>query len=302
MKRQKIRSLFILLLAVVMIAAAGLPAYAYIPGSKLMQQGYEVFRDAADYAFANPEYVSGAGTNLLSDGKYYNLIESDYYKAHKDEELAKAWKEYQEKYETWRDAPQNAATEEQKAKRLDSMVFDENGVFKGFKDDYTNPEKTVYLTVIAATAEAARKTAAAEGVTLIYDAEDSPCAVIRFTGSETIFNGIINDPDVLFIAPAFGISISPYGYISILCIYGRLNKTPEEARDILRYSVGLPIEYETDPDWAIDTFSRQIKTSEKWFFIASDLNFDGHVTAEDARLALRIAVDLDPAPSLDTDV
>ena len=49
-----------------------------------METGHKNYRYASDHQFANPLYVSGAGTNLLSGENYYNLIESDYYKKYKD--------------------------------------------------------------------------------------------------------------------------------------------------------------------------------------------------------------------------
>lgn len=304
MTHKTIRLALTVLLSMGIIGIGALTCYAHIsnPDSYLMQEEFNIYRPAEDYAFANPAFVSGTGTNLLADGHYYNLIESDYYKINKDDCLKAAYMEYQKNYQDWINMPDNAITDAQKQNRLDKMVFNADGIFKAFLDDYTNPTKTVYLTVIATTGEAAAKTAATEDIALIYDSKDCPCVVVRFKGSEEIFNRIINDPDVLFVAPAFGESISPYHMASILATGNRLTKDPADARDILRHAVGLPVNFETDPVWSIPEFSRRIKTSEKWFFIGSDLNFDGHITADDARSALRIAVGLSEAPFLDTDV
>ena len=304
MKHKQYHILPVLLLAAFVAALFTPTGYARInePDSLLLQEGFNIFRSAKDYAFANPVFVSGAGTNLLADDHYYNLIESDYYKTHQEAAFAAAYEEYQNDYQNWINTPNTAPNEEIKQEILDGMVFNAEGVFKAFQDDYTNPSKVVYLTVITTTSQAAKAIEKNAGITLIYASEKVPCIVIRFQGNEALFNGIIDNPGVLFVAPAFGECINPSHTISILSLGRAVEKTPADARDILRYSVGLPIEYETEPVWAIDSFSRRAKTSEKWFFICSDLNFDGHITSEDARLALRIAVGLDEAPLIDTDI
>ena len=300
MKNKYTHSIFVVLLAFCLLCAGGMTGYARIekPDSHLMETGYNHFRPTADYAFQNPLFVSGAGTNLLADGHYYNLIESDYYKAHKDEYFKKAYDAYLAGYQNWRSAPEKEGlSEESKQAILDRMVFNADGVFKAYKDDYANPAKTVYLTVIAETADEVKSVAANDGVTLIYHCEQYPCAVIRFQGNEALFNRIIDDPDVLFVEPAF-----QENNYSVLIMTGKATKTPADARDVLRYAVGLSVSYETRPRWSLANAADRFRTSEREFFISSDLNFDGHVTPEDARLALRIAVKLDEAPTLDTDV
>ena len=304
MKHKKNHLLPVLLLASFIVILFTPKGYARIngPDLSLRQEGFDFFRSIKDYAFANPVFVAGAGTNLLADGNYYNLIESDYYKKNKEAALLSAYEEYQSDYQNWINIPNNAPTDEIKEQTLNRMVFNKEGIFKAFQDDYANPAKVVYLTVIASTSQAAKAIEKKAGVTLIYASEKAPCVVIRLQGNETLFNSIIDDPDVLLVAPAFGESINPYHSISILSLGGAVEKTPADARDILRYSVGLSIEYEAEPVWAIDTFSRRAKTSEKWFFICSDLDFDGHISSEDARIALRISVGLEQPPMLDTDI
>lgn len=300
----RIATIFILVFGLLCPTIAPLTGYAHIdkPDACLMQEGFQTYRAAKDFSFANPVFVSGAGTNLFADGSYYNLIESDYYKTHKDAALTAAYEEYSRDYQSWLSAPDTAPTEELKQQQLDDMLFNADGIFKAFRDDYTNPAKVVYLTVIATSADAAEAIATTDGVQLIYTGEEVPCVVIRFQGDAELFNKIIDDPDVLFVAPAFGESLNPYHTVNILAAGTPVTRTSGDARDILRYSVGLSIDYETAPLWSIDDFSRRAKTSEKWFFISADLNFDGHITPEDARLALRIAVGLDEAPILDTDI
>ena len=301
MRHHILRTHLMITLVCGIVVSGAIPGYARIekPGSYLTQQGFDAYRPVEDYAFANPMYVSGAGTNLLADGNYYNLIESDYYKAHKEACLKDAYDVYQAGYRNWLNAPEKEGlSAERKQAILDRMVFNADGVFKAFADDYANPAKTVYLTVIAETADAVKAIAAADDVTLIYDSEQYPCAVIRFQGNETLFNRIIDDPAVRFVEPAFGEKQSA----SVRVLIGKATKTPADARDVLRYSVGLPVSYETRPSWSLENAADRFKTSEKGFFISSDLDFDGRVTPEDARLALRIAVDLMEAPMIDTDV
>ena len=276
------------------------------------QVGFNNYTPVWCKSFRNPAFVSGAGTIITvyvstekdgsksaADGQterkcvYYNLIENDYHKAHKDELLEKAYLEFEEQYETWRDQeivndgpdayPERAVAY--------TKLYSSDGVFKAWAEDYGNPEKTVYLELMLTDAAAAAEITADEAVTLIYDTDRCPCIVVRFTGNEAVFKTIIDNPNVRYAAPAFGVSASPNGvYRFIRSPYHKTGVTADSARNILRYAVGLDVTEDLEPD------SDGYVVNEKEFFIFSDFDFDGHITAADARTALRIAVGLEEEP------
>ena len=316
MYKMKPKAFFSLMLIVVMLAAAGFSeiAFASISSPPLISSNFDSYRNVWAFAFQNPKYVSGVGTNILKIGELtekgelvlneepicYNLIENDYHKTHRDELLEKAYLEFEENYENWRDRdltildnPLNPPEFYTAYKRLYSV----DGTFKAWANDYTNPEKTVYLEVMLTEAAAAAEIIADEAVSLVYDTEVCPCIVVRFNGNEDVFGRIINNRNVLFVAPAFGERIEPsYVYREMRSPYNKTGITANSARNILRYAVGLDVSDDLEPDY--DGYV----VKEKEFFTFSDLDFDGHVTASDARIALRIAVGLEHKPVVDVDI
>ena len=245
-----------------------------------IQEGFNVYRSVAKYAYANPIYVSGAATNIKVGNRFYNLIETDYYRLHKDELLKNVWEEYNLYYEQWKTAEQ-----------LDNWrLYNSTGTFIGFKDDYTNPDKTVYLTVMFKKISQTYDILNNNELTLVYTTPECPCIVIRFTGSATLLQQIIDHPAVCFIAPALAEKLCPSENIRVPDTIYRNDRpyTSADARLILRSAVHLDaVKYR-------DNSNNSIPCQEKDLFIVWDLDFDGHITAADARLALRIAVRLDP--------
>lgn len=286
-------------------------------GNMLLKANFDAFRHVWGFTLQNPKYVSGAGTIISNTGTFdtphkerhsfevpvsYDLIENDYFKAHKDELLLKAYHEFEENYETWKEI--NYSGDDYPNISVlcilaNQKVCSADGVFKAFWEDYTNPEKTVYLEIMLTDVAAAADVLADEAVTLIYDTEACPCIVVRFTGSEETFRNIIDNPDVRFVAPALGAAIDPgYAYREMRTPYHSLagGITAASARAILRYAVGMNVTNDLAPD------EDGYVADEKEFFTFSDLDFDGHVTAADARLALRIAVGLDEQPMINVDI
>lgn len=313
--KEKIKSVVLfLLITAFLLPCLSTSAFALINSVPLHGSDSLWYRSVWNFAYENPKYVSGPGTNIAKVGEYtgaeswdrmeepiyYNLVENDYHKKNKDLLLEKAYLEFEENYEIWRDRENKPADSPGMTPEMYAAyqkVYSDDGVFKAWAEDYTNPEKTVYLEIMLTDAASAAEITADDSVALIYDTDACPCIVVRFIGNEETFRKIVNNANVLFVAPAFGARIEPnYSYREMRSPYDKTGITAASARSILRYAVGMDVTEDLEPD-----FDGYV-ADEKEFFTFSDLDFDGHITAADARIALRIAVGLARESVIDVDI
>ncbi len=115
---------------------------------------------------------------------------------------------------------------------------------------------------------------------VLYVGETTPCAVVAVTGKN--IDSLIGNENVEFVNYAFTAIGNVYSYFIPENGNTEFKPTAADARRILQYSAGLY-------DFSDVKYQSEIKE----FFILSDTNLDGRITAQDARTALRIAAKLE---------
>lgn len=224
-------------------------------------------------------YVSNVGEFCFMENEYYSLFVDDY--------LEPQYEYYNEAYDYWTGEKVDYFVYEQK-----DFIRSSDGVNKTFSYEVT-PDKTdghiYYQTVIfnydgEPDAEKNRQIAdeLSEGMKVLYVGTTTPCAVVKMRGGTNDFQNILENENVGFFMSAFTCT----DYLAVNTAIFEETYTPDagDARKILRYAAGL--------DKAPED-----KSEAKEFFLMSDTDYDGKLTAADARTALRISAGLEAGHS-----
>lgn len=115
---------------------------------------------------------------------------------------------------------------------------------------------------------------------ILYVGTTTPCAIIVVTGKN--IDKVLESDVVMYLSYAFGTFSDKY--TSVIPENGNRTYTPNaaHARKVLRYAAGL-----------YDLSDMETLADKKEFLIMSDTDFDGKITAKDARTSLRIAAGLE---------
>lgn len=235
----------------------------------------------ADYGIIIDGLTPGSGF----DGKVSNcFIHNEYYKHFADYYFEEQYNYYKSAYPYWTgEIPEDWSLAQKK-----EFITDSKGNNKTFGSDLSQDEfnnHIYYMTVIfnyEGEPDAAKNKEFAvqlsEGMDMLYIGNTTPCAVVAIRGGTDDFINIVENDNVEFFFIAFQQTEVLMVNLSIF----EETYTPDSAhaRRVLRYAAGL----EKVPE---------DRAEAKEFFFMSDTDYDGKITAADARTALRIAAKLE---------
>ncbi len=233
------------------------------------------------------EEKSGWHTSITVNGEDQSFIKNQYFKLHYDTFFKDCYSSYTS---TIRILNEGTSVEKQfilqkfndffgseNMKKIGYSLYNEMkdsddnyylNLYLNYNNDFSEKKNLSLLSTISSFSE------------IIYCGSTTPCAIISIKGNN--IDKLIANEDIEFINYPF----LTFSYSSSARIpengNREYNPTAIHARNLLRYSAGL-----YDPT---NTLS---KKELKEFFIMSDADFDGRITAIDARIALRIAAKLE---------
>lgn len=243
----------------------------------------------ADYGIVIDElYKNGEYQADYFPGNPYCFIRNEYYKHFADYYFEKQYAFYNEAYDYWTGEKTNFFYYEKK-----TFITDSENKNKTFSDDLSKDEfkgHIYYETVIFdydGKADASKNKMLAEslseGMEVLYIGTTTPCAVVAIRGGTQDFINIVENKNVEFFFLAF--VDSDVRGVNESIFEETYSPDSAHARKVLRYSARL----EKAPEEPSEA---------KEFFFMSDTDFDGKITAADARTALRIAAKLEKGHTL----
>lgn len=235
----------------------------------------------ADYGIIIDGLTPGSGF----DGKADNcFIRNEFYSHFADYYFEEQYNYYKSAYPYWTgELPEDWWLAQKK-----EFITDSQGNNKTFGSDLSQDEfrnHIFYMTVIFnydGKPDAAKNKEFAdnlsEGMEVLYIGNTTPCAVVAIRGGTADFTNIVENENVEF----FFISFKRTEILTVNLTIFEETYTPDSAhaRRVLRYAAGL----EKVPE---------DRAKAKEFFFMSDTDYDGKITAADARTALRIAAKLE---------
>ncbi len=239
----------------------------------------------ASYGIRIDDFDPGSSYNGYFSGCF---IRNEYYSHFADYYFEKQYDFYKDAYDYWTGEKTDTWYERQR-----EFIKDSNGNNKTFAYDIT-PDKMnghiYYQTVIFnydCEPDAVKNKAFAEnlsdGMEVLYIGNTTPCAVVVIRGGTDDFANIIENENVEFFFDAFDDSDNRV----YNCAVFEETYAPDaaHARRVLRYSAGL------------EEVPAKMSQAKEFFFM-SDTDFDGKITAADARTALRIAAKIETGHTL----
>lgn len=229
--------------------------------------------------------ISGWSGTITVNGEECTYIKNEFYQIYHD-------KLFEENYTIYSDGVKNGITEiyssDSGLTEIRTVPFENIGkINKALYEEINSSEDTYYLSVYLDYTEnfsEAKNTEllnSAEGIDdILYIGSTTPCAVIAVTGNN--IDKVLEYEHIQYVNYAF--FVFSQTITSQIPENGNRTYAPDaaHARKVLRYAGGLY-------DLSDMTYLSQIKE----FLIMSDADFNGKITAADARAALRIAAGLD---------
>lgn len=214
----------------------------------------------------------------VSDKPNHCFVNNEFYRLFCDTYFEHNYQEYTEKYNDWSRAEKGEF-------KLYNGSDGKGRMFEHYFNEITGASDIFYSTVILdydgdisydknmSVAESLYK-----NVEILYVGTTTPCVVIKIEGgAEDIFK-LADHSFVAFVTPAFeNITMN---VVNAMVFVEEYKPDAADARKILRYSAGLDNAPEN-------------RSEAKKFFFMSDTDYDGNLTASDARTALRIAAGLE---------
>lgn len=251
---------------------------------------------AEDKTIEHASYGIVCGGNLT--GNEYNgytnetghcFIRNEFYSHFADYYFEEQYKFYKEAYPYWT----GEKTETWQFISKNEFITDSQENNKTFGSDLSSDEfnnHIYYMTVMfnyedepdaAKNKEFAEQLS--EGMEVLYIGKTTPCVVVALRGGTDDFTNIVENENVEFFFLAFKSTETLFVNLAIF----EETYTPDSAhaRKVLRYAAGL----EKVPE---------DRSEAKEFFFMSDTDYDGKITAADARTALRIAAKLETGHTL----
>lgn len=240
---------------------------------------------------------SGWYTTAEIDGKTVNLIRNEYYEKYYDRLFETAFAAYSYDTKIYEEIDKSQLPQGDDITSLDKIFTDIIHGFFGSEEigkigaslysEMTDSQETFDLIVFLNYDEnfsAEKNREMLETISdideIIYIGSTTPCAVVTVTGKN--IDSLLNSDAVKFVNYAF----AALGYQPYTRIPEDGNRTFEpnasDARKILRYAAGL-----------YDLSDMIYQSEVKEFFILSDTDLNGKITAADARNALRISAGLE---------
>lgn len=217
------------------------------------------------------------------------FIRNEFYSHFADYYFEEQYKFYKEAYPYWT----GEKTETWQFISKKEFITDSQGNNKTFGSDLSLDEfnnHIYYMTVIfnyEGEPDAARNKEFAvnlsEGMEVLYIGTTTRCAVVALRGGTADFTNIVNNKNVEFFFLAF--TCTENLVVNLAVFEETYTPDSAHARRVLRYAAGL----EKAPE---------DRAKAKEFFFMSDTDYDGKITAADARTALRIAAKLETGHTL----
>ena len=228
---------------------------------------------------------SGWAGTITVDGTERTYIRNEYYQLYHDTlfELT---------YATYKDGVENGITKYEELPdgygQIITIPFKDLGkIDTDFYEKLKNSDDIYYLSVYLKADKNISKDTNRDilknvgGINeILYVGNTTPCAIIVVTGKN--IDAVIESDTVEYVSYAFFVfSTTPTSRIPE---DGNRTYAPDaaHARKVLRYAAGL-----------YDLSDMKILADKKEFLIMSDTDFDGKITAKDARTSLRIAAGLE---------
>ncbi len=250
---------------------------------------------------SSAEVYSGRYSTVEINGKQENIIKNEYFEKYGEKLFEQSYKEYCETVSKYKSIDLSKISFEDELISADEVFvesiykffdgFEMKKIGKQLYNEMTTSYDEYYLSVYFAYDEdfSAEKNdrllKTVENLNeVLYVGETTPCAVVSVTGKN--IDSLIANENVEFVNYAF--TAISNEYTSYIPENGNrtFNPTAADARKILRYAAGL---YD---------FSDVKNQSEiKEFYILSDTDLNGKITAKDARTVLRIAAKLEKGNS-----
>lgn len=237
--------------------------------------------ERASYGIIIDNLIPGSGFEGKADNCF---IHNEYYKHFADYYFEEQYKFFEEAYPYWT----GEKTETWQLISKKEFITDSMDNNKTFGSDLSQDEfrnHIYYMTVIFnydGEPDAGKNKGFAdnlsEGMEVLYIGNTTPCAVVAIRGGTDDFTNIVENENVEF----FFIAFKQTENLTLNLTIFEETYTPDSAhaRRVLRYAAGL----EKVPE---------DRAEAKEFFFMSDTDYDGKITASDARTALRIAAKLE---------
>lgn len=235
-------------------------------------------------AFADEK--SGFAGMVTVNGESRSYIKNDYFKLNYNRLFERAFNDYnnvkKDGITVYKDYGNGLSG-------VETVTFDSLGkIDDNFLSEIKSSDDTYYLSVFLNynenfSAEKNRQLLLSieEVSELVYVGDTTPCVVIAVNGDN--IDKIVECENIEYISYSFRSVMTGNDYYAVVDNGNRTFKpNASQARKILRYAAGL---YELEDCTELSQM--------KEFLLMSDINFDGKITAYDARCALRIAVGID---------